>query len=54
MITRCALIQNGTVVNVIMADPAEYQPDGYEVVASETANIGDTYSEGVFTAPVEG
>lgn len=51
MITRCALIQNDTVINVIMADPAEYQPEGFTVTASDTDNIGDAYADGVFTPP---
>jgi hypothetical protein len=49
MVVRCALIQNNQVINVIMADPAEYQPEGFEVVASDTANINDSYADGVFT-----
>lgn len=47
MIVRCTLIQNGAVVNVIMADPAEYQPEGFIVLPSDTANIGDSYVDGV-------
>lgn len=55
MIVRCALIQSGIVINVIMADPDMYQPDGYEVVASDAANIGDAFADGVFVpAETEG
>lgn len=53
MIIRCAVIESGLVANVIMADPAEYQPEGSTVVASDTANIGDTYADGEFIPTVE-
>jgi hypothetical protein len=53
MATRCALIHDGTVINVIMAGPTEYNPEAYEIVASDTANIVDTYIDGVFTSPEE-
>jgi hypothetical protein len=47
---RHAQIENGVVVNVILVnDPADLP--GFVLVASETAGIGDTYADGVFTAP---
>jgi hypothetical protein len=53
---RCAQILNGVVENIIVADPATFKPgDGSTIVASPTAQIGDTYANGVFThvvAPV--
>jgi hypothetical protein len=53
---RCAQIFNGVVENIIVADPATFKPsDGSTIVASPTAQIGDTYANGVFThvvAPV--
>lgn len=49
---RYALINTvtGLVENVIELDPEGdlTQPDGYAVVASDSANIGDKYAEGVF------
>lgn len=52
---RYALINISTslVENVIELDPDGdlTQPEGYEVVASDTASIGDTYADGVFTPP---
>lgn len=52
---RYALINMATtlVENVIELDPEGdlTQLDGYEVVASDSANIGDTYGNGVFTPP---
>lgn len=52
--TRCALVRasDGLVENVILADPADYQPEaGLSLIASDTAGPGDTYSGGVFTQP---
>lgn len=47
---RCAQVLNGTVVNIVLADPATFAPgDGSQIVASDTAQIGDTYAGGVFT-----
>ncbi|MEJ6817679.1 tail fiber assembly protein [Pseudomonas sp. LF-5] len=52
---RYALINMATtlVENVIELDPEGdlTQPDGYAVVASDSANIGDTYGNDVFTPP---
>jgi hypothetical protein len=46
---RCAQILNGVVVNVIEADPASFDPgDGSQIVASEIAEIGWSYSAGAF------
>lgn len=55
MTQRCAQILNGVVVNTIIADPPFDLGDGSQVVQSDTAQIGDTYANGVFThvvAPV--
>ena len=47
---RCAQVLNSVVVNVILADPATFNPgDGSQIVASDTAEVGWTYSAGVFT-----
>jgi hypothetical protein len=47
---RCAQVLNGVVVNVIEADPASFAPgDGSLIVASDTAQIGDSYANGAFT-----
>ena len=47
---RCAQVLNGSVINVIEADPSSFNPgDGSEIVAADTAEIGWTYSAGVFT-----
>jgi hypothetical protein len=49
---RTALIDNTTtVVSVIEAPSGYIAPGGETVVESDTANIGDTYSGGVFTPP---
>jgi hypothetical protein len=50
---RYALLQNGTVVNVIEAGPNFSMP-GFSKVASETAQIGWTYANGQFTDPNSG
>lgn len=48
--TRTALIQSGTVINVII-DSEHYQPpDGMTTVASETAQIGDSYDGSKFSS----
>lgn len=44
---RAAKIENGTVVNVMEVDAVETG-----LIQSDTANIGDGYANGVFTAPV--
>lgn len=44
---RAAVIENGVVVNVIIVDNIE----GPNVVATETANIGDLYDGQAFTRP---
>lgn len=44
---RYAYIQNGSVINVILAESAINS----DYVQSNTAEIGDTYSGGVFTRP---
>ena len=50
-----ALIKNGTVQNVIVADQAFADSIASEwdaVVPSEGVGIGWTYADGVFTAPI--
>jgi len=50
---RCAHVVNGVVANAILADPSTFSyGDGSLVIASATANVGDTYSGGVFTPGV--
>ena len=40
----------GPILNVILADPATFNPkDGSSVIASATGNVGDTYNAGVIT-----
>ncbi len=49
---RTALIdETGTVVNVIeINEGADYSlPDGHELVATETASVGDGYANSTFT-----
>jgi hypothetical protein len=48
-----AIIENGVVTNVILL-PDDFTGDewaGQQVVISETAKIGDSYIDGVFTTP---
>jgi hypothetical protein len=53
-VQRCAHIVSGIVVNIILADPVLFSyGDGSLVVANSTNNIGDTYSNGVFTVVVQ-
>ena len=47
---NAAIIQNGVVVNIAVADPDYAAKQGW--VISETAKIGDTYDGVVFTSPV--
>ncbi len=47
---RAAIIKNGVVVNVTNSDTLDH-PDGLEMVYSDTAVIGDTHEDGVFTPP---
>ena len=48
---RQAHIVDAVVVNVIMAPEDFAFEDGSLCVASDTANIGDTYADGVFASP---
>lgn len=49
---RYAHIIGNDVVNVVEIDPAsDWRPDGGYVVASDTAQIGWRYENGVFTDP---
>ena len=45
---RYAIVEKGVVVNVVLSD--DPPKNG---VASDTANIGDTYADGQFVAPEE-
>lgn len=48
---RYALVKDGIVINAVEWDgETEYAPDG-ELVASDTAQIGDAYDGSVFTPP---
>jgi len=47
---RTAIVQNSVVVNVIEA-PGDYAPEGAISVASDQANIGDTWNGTTFTPP---
>lgn len=47
---RKAVVQNGTVVNIIMA-PHDFELEGAELVTSETAEIGDEWDGSEFTTP---
>jgi hypothetical protein len=47
---RAALVEDGVVVNTIIADE-DFAIDGYLVVPSETAEIGDVYDGETFTRP---
>jgi hypothetical protein len=48
---RTALIENGTVTNVILAGDTYTPPKNVTMVASETAQIGDAYDGTTFTSP---
>lgn len=50
---RAALIEvaTGIVVNVIVVDEDFVPPDGFIVVPSDTASIGDSYVDGEFFPP---
>jgi len=47
---RYAIIENGTVVNVVVADAQLAAENGW--IACPDAGPGWTYADGVFTAPV--
>lgn len=48
----CAVIDSsGNVINVIMADPAKDEIAGHTLVASDTAIVGGSYANGVFSPP---
>lgn len=51
MIFAIVNLSTGLVENVIVADSGFVAPDGFQAVASTTAAIGDTYSNGTFTPP---
>ncbi len=46
MTTRCAVIKDAVVVNVIRCDPTSDVVSGFDVVPSEVAQIGDSYDAG--------
>ncbi|WEK50307.1 MAG: hypothetical protein P0Y66_22135 [Candidatus Kaistia colombiensis] len=48
---RTAVISGGIVANVVLAGAGWTPPEGSTAVASETAEIGDLYSGGVFSKP---
>ncbi|WP_051231141.1 hypothetical protein [Kaistia adipata] len=48
---RTSVINGGIVTNVVLAGDGWVPPEGAAAVASETANIGDFYADGVFTPP---
>ena len=50
MSDRYAHIVNGTVQNVIIANPDFSYGDGSLLVQTDTAQVGDTYANGVFTS----
>lgn len=50
MTNRFAIIESGTVVNVVLADAQLAAENGW--VACPDAGPGWTYADGVFTAPV--
>jgi hypothetical protein len=52
-VTRYAIVENSIVTNVIVADQPIPVADGARLVASDTANIGDTYSGTDFAETVE-
>jgi hypothetical protein len=47
---RYAIIENGTVVNVVVADAEIASTNGW--IACPDAGPGWTYADGIFTAPV--
>ena len=49
---RAALIKDGLVVNVIIAGETYKVPEGFILVESDTANIGDIFQGGIFLPPV--
>lgn len=49
--TRCVQVQDGVVVNAIIADPDTFKLDGCLIIASDTAQPGDNYADGKFTTP---
>ncbi len=52
-VKRYALIENGLVINIILWDgEAEYNPgDNIVIIQNDLAEIGDFYSDGVFSKP---
>lgn len=50
MTNRFAIIESGTVVNVVLADAQLAAENGW--VACPDAGPGWTYADGVFTAPI--
>jgi len=49
MSQRYALVDNGVVVNMVLADPSFVPANGETMVPSDAANVGDAYANGVFT-----
>ena len=48
---RCAVVENGVVVNVIVAEEAAPEFGVFEMPEGEGVDIGWTYADGVFTNP---
>lgn len=48
---RCAVVENGVVVNVIIAEAADPELDWIEIPEGEPVDIGWTYVDGVFINP---
>lgn len=52
--TRAAIVVEGVVANIILVDPSsDWAPDEGELIRDipDTANIGDSFSDGSFTPP---
>jgi hypothetical protein len=54
MADKYALIENGTVINIILwdGDLEAYDPGMEAVLDDGTATVGSTYSDGIFVPPV--
>ena len=46
---RAVLVKDGVVHNVIIVGDGYDAPEGFQLVPSDTAHIGDTYIAGVFS-----
>jgi hypothetical protein len=50
---RLALVKNGVVDNVIVADKSFKPPSGFQIIESDIANIGERYDGKAFTRPAK-